>query len=164
MHDADKSATSRGFGLEWGSRESLLAYVGRLPDGDIRATEGAEFDGASVFRFPLHRAIRGGDDAVEAWFLGTAELYGYEGMLYIAVKDPHVSIREGRLLLRGTDPVTGECLDVAAGSVDARATRDGVLSVTAEHPRLSEAAADMFAHQYPAGAELAAIRVKIPSQ
>jgi hypothetical protein len=61
--------------LEWGIRQSFVAYVERLPDGVIQASGGAVRE-ADVFRFPGRRRSSG------AWaFDGALHFSGYSGVL-----------------------------------------------------------------------------------
>ena len=72
--------------LEWGIRNSFLAYVDSLPDGSIRADAGAVREG-NVFRLPgLRRSAR------EYIFEGALHFFGYAGILDVSFDDIQLSL------------------------------------------------------------------------
>lgn len=72
--------------LEWGVRGSFLAYVDALPDGEVRAEEGATRAG-EVFHLPGQRI---GEDLFA--FEGRLRFSGYGGVLDVALEDFRVRL------------------------------------------------------------------------
>lgn len=88
--------------LHWRLRSSLIDYLNGLPDGEVRASDGATQDCSGRFHFA--NGERGVDSI--RW-TGRVELSGHHGMLHVAFREPELSFADSQPVLRAVcwDPV-----------------------------------------------------------
>ena len=144
--------------LNWAIKDSLVAYISDLDDGELNASAGATrtdggfaFEGVSDTDFD--RSTLTGTLA----FRGTVALRGHDGMLNIVVTDPCVVLDNG----------TGEVLVAQPGASDGRQLGIAKLGASLEGDTLTCTAhltvtgVNVLGPQYMPGAEIASLRIQL---
>ncbi|ALJ18879.1 HtaA domain-containing protein [Microbacterium sp. No. 7] len=132
--------------LRWGVKRSLVRYVAGVPDGLLRAFDGAVADDEQVFVFA---ADGSGADGVRR-FRGSLEFTAHEGMLRIELSDPWVESDVEGALLTVFSPMDDRRVAMA------RLTPAGDAAWTAE---LLPRGADVLGPQYFAGTAIDPVRI-----
>ncbi len=127
-------------GLVWGIKQSLLAYVRGMPDGEALVEDGATLthEGGLLFS-------RYGDLS----FRGTVTLVGHNGMMRVVLRDPQIE-RDGEswiLSIADPDESDGRLRFATVGSFDINSGRGTRVALTAD-------GADLFFGPYIEGTPL----------
>ena len=144
--------------LTWAIKDSLVAYISDLDDGELNTSSGATrtddgfaFEHMNVGDFD--RTTLSGTLA----FRGTVTLRGHGGMLNIVVTDPCVVLENG----------TGEVRVAQPGATDGRQLGIAKLGATLEGETLTCTAhltvtgVNVLGPQYMPGAEIASLRIQL---
>jgi len=149
--------------LTWAVKESLLAYIGDLEDGELVGSDGATFTGEH-FSFEVTDAPTdegfGFDNATLTGMLcfrGTATLRGHDGMLNVVLTDPCVVLENGAGEIRVAYPGAkdGRQLDIAKLT----ASREGDGIVADAH--LTMTGVNVLGPQYLPGTKIAPVRIHV---
>lgn len=150
-------------GLTWAVKDSFVAYVSSLSDGQVSTSDGATTtsDGI-VFHFPL-----AGVDGLDAEasegrlrFSGTVAFAGHWGMLHVTISNPVVVLGpESSQLLAEIRGEVRQLADLPAMSPE---RDDAGLRWAGWIPTLTSDGAREFQGNYAAGEELAALEVHVP--
>lgn len=147
--------------LTWSIKDSLLRYVTVISRGSVEVGGGAGVDDEGVFSFPLRRAVRiEGEWALS--FEGSVRLVAHHGLLDIRIVDPEFIVGDvgGVLIAQTADD--GTTTPVAATPPAAPAEVGDALEWDAAS-ELLPAAVEVFGSVYPAGTELAPLRISVPA-
>ncbi len=144
--------------LDWAIKDSLVAYISDLDDGELNTSAGATrtddgfaFEGVSDADFD--RTTLTGSLA----FRGTVALRGHDGLLNIVVTDPTVVLDNG----------SGEVLVAQPGATDGRRLGIAKLAATLKGTtltctaRLTVTGVNVLGPQYMPGAEIASLRIQL---
>ena len=155
------TATMIGDALDWAVRDSLIRYVTAIARGTYRVDGGAVEGEGGVFSFPLRRAVREGAD----WrfsFEGSVRFTAHGGLMDILIKDPEVVVGpDGGVLATHTASDPDDLLAVVSLGAALPETAEGGLVWEGVSTQLAPHAVDLFGTVYPAGTEMAPIRIRI---
>ena len=146
------------YSLTWAIKESLVSYVSSLEDGEILASDGAEFS-ANTFTFA---GAEPSDFDVQSLsgtlaFAGSISLSGHDGMMRVKLARPQLRLTDGRGELLIHSPYSaGDHPEVFAMVSYAESESD--LSF---HVRLAPAGAMLLGGQYPPGTEIASLHIHV---
>ncbi len=150
-------------GLTWAVKDSFVAYVSSLADGEISTSDGATTtsDGTE-FHFPLV-----GVDGLEAdgsagrlRFGGTITFAGHWGMLQLTLGNPVLTLGPGSSQLLAE--IRGQLRPLADLPAMRPERDDAGLSWAGWIPALTSDGAREFQGTYAAGEELAPLEVRAP--
>ena len=144
--------------LNWAIKDSLVAYISDLDDGELDASAGATrtddgfaFEGVSDTDFD--RTTLTGSLA----FRGTVTLRGHDGMLNIVVTDPCVVLDNGTGEVRVAQPGATDGRQLGIAKLAATLAGD-TLTCTAH---LTVTGVNVLGPQYMPGAEIASLRIQL---
>jgi hypothetical protein len=147
--------------LTWAVKESLLAYIGDLEDGELVGSDGATFTGEH-FSFEVVDATSGEGSGFDnamltgmLCFRGTATLRGHDGMLNVVLTDPCIVLDNGEGEIRVAYPGAkdGRQLDIAKLT----ASREGDDIVADAY--LTMTGVNVLGPQYLPGTKIAPVRI-----
>ncbi|MDR6688769.1 hypothetical protein J2Y41_004365 [Arthrobacter sp. 1088] len=155
LHDA----VNRG-SLTWAVRDSLLRYVTVVARGSYTVEGGATITTDGAFAFPLRRAVQT-DGQWHLSFAGSVRLTAHHGFLDVLIADPElVTGHEGGMLSARTN-VDGTTTLIAATDAEVPQHSDVDLAWTANDVHLLESGVELFGGVYPAGTDLAPLKVRV---
>ncbi len=144
--------------LNWAIKDSLVAYISDLDDGELNASAGATrtddgfaFEGVSDTDFDrdtLTGALT---------FRGSVALRGHGGMLNIVVTDPCVVLDNGSGEVRVSQPGASDGRQLGIAKLGATLEGD-TLTCTAH---LTVTGVNVLGPQYMPGAEIASLRIQL---
>lgn len=144
--------------LTWTIKNSLVAYISDLDDGELNASAGATrtddgfaFEGVSDTDFD--RTTLTGTLA----FRGTVALRGHDGMLNIVIIDPRVVLNNGSGEVRVAQPGATDGRQLGIAKLGAT-LEDNILTCTAH---LTVTGVNVLGPQYMPGAEIASLRIQL---
>ncbi|MDH6239916.1 HtaA domain-containing protein [Aurantimicrobium minutum] len=144
--------------LRWSIKESLLAYIEKIEDGQIDTTNGASFTD-NTFEFVADETAtqfdqETGEGIIQ--FRGSAILTGHWGAMRVEMHDPRITLAQGSgdLATRTNSVISAErfepfaTLTVISNAPDLRA-----------HAALTAAGRMLLGQQYSVGQELSDVEV-----
>jgi hypothetical protein len=139
--------------LAWAIKRSLIAYVQRMPDGQIWLSPEVQVSAAGEFLFPRDEPALGASGAPQLAFRGEVGLTAHRGFLHLLVADPRIEA-DGTLTVRiashdGDQPPVRIALARLEPGDEPGACRCLLTDRGAEH----------FGDSYPAGSELAPLAI-----
>lgn len=151
-------AMNRG-SLTWAVRDSLLRYVTVIAGGSYRVEDGATVAEDGQFTFPLRNAVQTGGQ----WrlsFAGCVRFTAHHGFLDVRIADPEYVTGPGSGVLSARTDDDGTITLVAATGAE-EPEQDGVdLVWMSNDVHLLETAVELFGGVYPAGTDLAPLKVR----
>ena len=160
--DDASQVTSEGeaHGLTWGVRGSFVGYIAALPDGRIAVSDPATITAEGSFHFPYATMV---DGEGERWIrcAGGVRFSGHFGMLEVPLQNLSV-----RVLPNGAELFTeqsdGSVFSLADIAFTEPVTSESAIVWEAAPVMLTEAGSRFFGTQYPAGTEMAPLRMSLP--
>jgi hypothetical protein len=146
--------------LVWGIRESLLNYIGLLPDGDVTLSEGSRGDARGPFSFTSDEIVYDqstGEGTMK--FGGRVAIEGHGGLLSVVLENPWVELASGEGLL--STVVGGSRTAVARFLPGTPATEADSLEWAACPAYLTRTGVRWLGDQYVEGEEIAPIRILV---
>jgi hypothetical protein len=135
--------------LEWGLRQSFIAYVEQLPDGAVTVTDGAAREGG-VFRLPGRRL-----SSDEYAFDGALHFYGHAGVLDVTLAE--IRIEAGKVWTH----IAGVPIPIAVlGDPGATDDTDGGVSAQFDAVVLTDDGAALLGGVYSAGASADTLTIR----
>lgn len=147
-------------GLTWGVRGSFVGYIAALADGRIAVSEPATITAEGSFHFPYTAMV---DGEGERWIrcAGGVRFSGHFGMLEVPLLNLSVRVLpEGAQLF--TEQSDGSVFSLADIAFTEPATSESAIVWEAAPVTLTEAGSQFFGTQYPAGTEMAPLRMSLP--
>lgn len=141
--------TAGQLALEWGVKESFVAYIEALPDGLIEARNGAARR-EDVFVLSGQRMD---DDSFR--FIGTIHFYGHHGVLDVTLDEFRLESSARRLVLSAE--VSGVRIPIAELT---NVAADGGAILDSDSVTLTDDGAAVLGGVYPPGASLAPLTIR----
>lgn len=144
--------------LVWGIRQSLLNYIGLLPDGDVAFSGGSRGSTGGPFSFFSEEMVY--DEATREGtmkFGGRVAIEGHGGLLSVVLENPWVELSSDEGLL--TTIVAGSRTAVARFLPGVPSAEAGSLEWPGCLAYLTRAGVGWLGDQYVEGEEIAPIRI-----
>jgi hypothetical protein len=147
--------------LIWGIRESLLGYIGFLPDGSVTLTEGVSGSTEGPFTFPSEEIVYERQSCTGTMkFCGRVAIKGHGGILSADLEKPWIELAHSEAKLSGL--LGGRREDLVHFVLDAPANEDGRL-MWACPTYLTKAGAAWLGGHYAEGEEMDPLKIVVGS-
>lgn len=136
--------------LVWGVKSSFRQYIARIADGWCELAPGCRAVGGGDFRFdPEDAGVR---EVGILKFVGGVRFLAHYGALNVALANPWIEERSGRIVLTLSEQLDGADRYMLAELSPLPVTKDAESSAAARfEARLSESGVDVFNGYYEAG-------------
>lgn len=147
-------------GCAWAVKESFLAYIKGLRDGQVSLGGGAAATSTGEFYFPFTGVERYDDAATALCFGGTVRFTGHYGFMSVVLENPRIHLSDGAgTLVNGAD-------EQGLAELDLPEPLDGggVRMWTPVPARLAAPGVELFGDTYAVGELLAPLTIRVPAE
>jgi hypothetical protein len=147
-------------GCAWAVKESFLAYIRGLRDGQVTLADGAAVTSTGEFYFPF-KGTEKSDGVTTLRFGGTVRFAGHYGFMSVLLEDLRIVLDHGSgTLLHGASQMQ----TLADLVLPEPSSEQGVLMWAPVPACLAASGVELFGDTYKAGEELAPLTVRIPAE
>lgn len=148
-------------GITWGVRASFVGYIRSLRDGVIECTGGASMTPGATFHFPF--AGTNADEG-EQWVLSSGEVYfeGHFGMMAVPLRNLALKVVPDAPATLCAEQEDGTFYPIADVTLGDPVTTETALVWEDAPVALTATGSEYFGSQYPAGTEMAPLRLSVP--